>query len=390
MPLWVRGLRANLLTSTSRIWSVSPMRGKAKLFVRFSDGSRRSVVLPFAWVPAQARDIQAAVEQIAAQVAAGATLSEAAMPFTGVEDMLPPPSSNTTSDLLVLWQRFGETKLSSGGIKPSTWAKDYGQTARRLCEVAPKVSNARELLTLLGERWPAGARRRQIAVQHVAAMLRWACDEELLPPVHWMPPSSLRRFVGEALPSTEAAVPLTDEQIMAVLEGLPADPAGKRWQFALQLLAAYGLRPVEVLHLRIRPDEQLWCTYQKRSGGGITKPRALRALHPEWEEVWRLRERLTSCEVLPPFGGGVADAARRYLVRQEVWRPLAQAGCTCYGFRHGYALRAHQSYGLSPRVAAALMGHSVDTHQRAYGTWTDQETIDMAIARGRRYRQLTS
>jgi hypothetical protein len=41
------------------------MRGKAKLFVRIADGSRRSVVLPHAWVPAQAREIQAAVKKIA-------------------------------------------------------------------------------------------------------------------------------------------------------------------------------------------------------------------------------------------------------------------------------------------------------------------------------------
>lgn len=388
MPLWVRGLRANLLASTGRAWSVSPMRGKAKLFVRFSDDSRRSVVLPFAWVPAQARDIQSAVEQIAAQVAAGATLAEAAKPFTGEGGVLPPPSSDTTGDLLAVWQRFGEAKVSSGQIKPSTWAKDYGQTTGRLSEVSRKVTSSKELLTAVAERWPAGSRRRQIAVQHVSAMLRWACDEELLAPGHWTPPTGLRRFVGEALKCSEAAVPLTDEQIIGVLKGLPNDPAGQRWQFVLQLLAAYGLRPVELLHLRLRPDDQLWCVYQKRSGGGVTKPRALRALHPEWEEEWRLRERLAACEALPPFGGGVADAARRYLVRQEVWRPLAHAGCTSYGFRHGYALRAHQSYGLSPRVAAALMGHSVETHQRVYGTWTDQETIDAAILRGRRCRQL--
>lgn len=388
-PLWVRGLRANLMASVGRAWSVSPMRGKAKLFVRFGDGSRRSVVLPHEWVPAQAREIQAAVEKIAEQVAAGASLAEAAAPYTGSQKA-PPAQPAETPDLLQVWSRFGEDKVRSGRIKPITWAKDYGQTGHRLAQVVEGASSAKQLLTKLGEKWPAGARRRQIAVQHVAAMLRWACDEDLLPADRWTPPSSLRRFVGEGLPSSEATVPLTDDQILGLLEGLPADAAGQRWGYAFRLIAAYGLRPVELLHLQLRPDGQLWCTYQKRSGGGTTKPRPLRALHPEWEEAWELPQRLAAGNALPPFGGGVADAARRYLVRQEVWQPLAKSGCTPYGFRHGYALRAHQAYGLSPRVAAALMGHSVDTHQRVYGTWTDQDTIDAAIERGLKYRGLTN
>ncbi|WP_193815604.1 hypothetical protein [Cyanobium sp. LEGE 06143] len=366
------------------------MRGKAKLFCRFADGSRQSVVLPFAWVPAQAREIQAAVEAIAGQVAAGASLAEATAPFTGRAAALPAPAAPPEEpDLLRLWRRFGEEKVRSGRIKPTTWEKDYGQTGRVLPQVVEQASNAKELLSQLGEKWPAGSRRRQIAVQHVAAMLRWACDEELLPQDRWSPPSSLRRFVGEALLKNVAAIPLTDEQILGLLQGLPADLAGQRWGFALRLIAAYGLRPVELLHLQLRADGKLWCNYQKRSGGGTTAPRSLRALHPEWETEWELRERLAAGESLPPFGGGVADAARRYLVRQEAWKPLAQRGCTPYGFRHGYALRAHQAYGLSPRVAAALMGHSVDTHQRVYGTWTDEGTIDAAIETGLKYRSLT-
>jgi integrase len=386
-PLWVRGLRANLLGSIGRAWSVSPMRNRAKLFVRFSDGSRRSVVLPYAWVPAQARDIQAAAEQIAAQVAAGVPLTKAAAPFTGKPDAaLPPPT--TGGDLMAAWERFGAFKVGTGAIKASTWGRDYRPSAARLAEVSERATTAKELLGAIGERWPPGSRRRQIAVQHVAAMLRWSVDEGHLPADRWAPPASLRRFTGEALPSTDAAVPLTDQQILDLLYALPIDPAGQRWRFVLQLLAAFGLRPVEVQHLQLRHDGSIWCTYQKRSGGGTTRPRALRALHPEWEAEWALRERLAAGEAMPPFGGGVADAARRYLARQDAWAPLAAAGITPYGFRHGYSLRAHQSYGLSPRITAALMGHSIETHQRVYGTWADSDTIDGAIAAGLRYRDI--
>ena len=127
------------------------MRGKAKLFCRFADGSRQSVVLPFAWVPAQAREIQAAVETVAGQVAAGASLAEAAAPFTGKTAPLPAPQALPEGpDLLRLWRRFGEEKMRSGRIKPTTWEKDYGQTGRVLPQVVGQAGNAKELLTWLG------------------------------------------------------------------------------------------------------------------------------------------------------------------------------------------------------------------------------------------------
>jgi integrase len=211
----------------------------------------------------------------------------------------------------------------------------------------------------------------------------------LLPADRWTPPPSLKPFVGEKPAARVDGVPLTDAQILQLLEGLPRDPAGERWRFCLQLIAAHGLRPVEVQHLRLEATGQLWCDYCKRSGGGSTRPRRLRPLHPEWATEWHLLERVAAGEPLPPFGGGVADAARRYLHRQPAWAPLAAAGATAYSFRHGYALRAHQSYGLSPRVTAALMGHSPETHQRHYSRWTDEATVDAALEQAIRYRNLT-
>ena len=52
-----------------------------------------------------------------------------------------------------------------------------------------------------------------------------------------------------------------------------------------------------------------------------------------------------------------------------------------YSLRHGYALRAHEMYGHSPRVTAALMGHSLKTHSDTYGAWTDREVIENVLER---------
>lgn len=384
-PLWVRGLRSQLAQTLGPAWRVYEQRGKTKLDVRFNDGSRQSAVLPYPWLPASARGIQDTVESVAADVAAGLELMEAVGRIRGTTPSAP-LGRTEKSGLMEIWERFGDFKRSTGAIKPTTWQRDYYTSAKRLEEIHQTARNAKELLTEAGRKWPAGGRRRQIAIQHIAAMLRWGCDEGILQPDLWTPPSSLRQYVGEAPPSDGPAIPLTDLQILELLDALPRDSAGQRWIFVLRLLATYGLRPVEAMHLETRQDGKLWCVYQKRSGGGTTKPRALAALHPEWESAWQLRESLAANEPMPPFGGGVAEAARRYLKRQPAWAPLAAAGITCYGFRHGYALRAHKDYALAPRFAAALMGHSVETHQRVYGTWTDADTIDSALQIGLRFR----
>ena len=114
--------------------------------------------------------------------------------------------------------------------------------------------------------------------------------------------------------------------------------------------------------------------------------------------------RLCSClsvpmEIIEPCGFIMGDKRikrvamdykmKNEIIRHKSWEALAKAGKTSYSFRHGYALRCHQQYGLSVRIAAALMGHSTDTHTRIYGTWTDEDEIDKALERGQRYKEMT-
>ncbi len=390
-PIWVQGLRTQLRSTVGPAFRIGEQRGRAKLDVRFSDGSRGTTVLPVQWMPAQARAIQDAVEHVAKQLALGRDLRQALDGLVGPTQNVPAPViADQGKQLLNIWEAFGRYKVErTGQIKATTWKTDYGKTAKRLAAVVSDASDAKSLLTLASEAWPPGSRRRQVVLQHLAAMLRWAVENNALPADRWTPPPSLKNLVGEGVFNRSDGVPLVDDQILNLLGSLPQDQAGRRWQFCLQLMAAYGLRPVEVLHLRVEPGGALWCDYIKRSGGGSTKPRQLRALHPEWETEWQLKERLGAGDPLPPFGGGVAEAARRYLTRHEAWNELTKNGATVYGFRHGYALRAHTQYALQPRIAAALMGHSPETHQRHYGRWVDEATIDTAMEVAIRYRTLT-
>jgi len=393
---WILALRDQLKLSVGSAYRVGEQRGKTKLDVRFQNGTRQYQTLDIAWLPANSRKIQESVEKIAGLVTGGRNLKEAYESLFGASIPVPEVTESASSLLLQAWDLFGAWKIRKNDIAASTWTKDYGTTGRKLKKVSD-AKGAFDLLERAGEEWEAGSRQRQISLQHIAAMLKWGISREgnfILPKERWTPPLELKDFYGKKVKAKSDAVPLQDDEIINFIESLPIESkhprdreAAKRWKFAFQLMAAYGLRPIEIKHLQVL-DGSIWCNYIKRSGGGSTKRRRLRCLN-EWESEWNLIERVVNEDPLPLCKVGVADAARTYLKRHKSWEALAKAGKTSYSFRHGYALRCYQQYGLSVRIAAALMGHSTDTHTRIYGTWTDEDEIDKALVRGQRYKEMT-
>ena len=78
-------------------------------------------------------------------------------------------------------------------------------------------------------------------------------------------------------------------------------------------------------------------------------------------------------EELPPLGqqGKGGEALGTYLKRRQVWQQLkAEAGSageelTPYAFRHRYAKQSHAAR-LPVATVATAMGHTIDTHFKAY------------------------
>lgn len=382
---WVEALRHNVQVAAGRGWTVSPNHGRAKLFVSVAGGGRRSISLGIPWEPGEAGVILTAVRQIALATTGGLPLEAAAVQVLQRQQQAAVKPSSARTKPLEVWEQFGSWKVETGQITASTWQAVYGPTGRRLRELS-SVMGAEELLSAAGGPWPAGSRRRQIVLQHLAAMLRWGCRQGLLEERLWQP-GEIKEWVGRAERDSDGGVPVTDDQIECLLNSLKTDKAGNRWKYAIQLMATYGLRPVELRWLEVSAG-RLWCRYQKRSGGGRTKQRILKPLHPEWESEWKLAIRVERQDELPPLERCVAESLRKYMMRQPYWKELSSKGITGYSFRHGYALRAHQQYGLSARITAALMGHSVETHHRHYGQWTDEATVDAAMEAGITYRQV--
>lgn len=71
------------------------------------------------------------------------------------------------------------------------------------------------------------------------------------------------------------------------------------------------------------------------------------------------------------------DTFRQLLDRYPFWQSLVAAtpDLTPYCLRHGWAWRAQKGYAtpLWVRGAAALLGHTPNTHHRHYGRWTDEQ-----------------
>lgn len=379
------GLRLSLAQRGTRSgWRVSDLRGRTRLTVDASDG-RHQILLPIEWAQDQADVIRETVLAVHAAYHEGMTIERAVAVTLTSDEAADDAAGAAAIDWPDLVERFKARKLSSGSIKPQTWVNVYQRRMTELLATMAGTSppaNPRELLEAMTCRWAdqPGSRGRQLQVQQTAALLRWGVDNGFLDAA-WAPPLELDPFVGRKREAKAITTPMEVRHILELVEAIP-DP---RWQFAFQLLVAYGLRPEELQHLQLR-GERLWCNYRKSTSRGETKPRVLRLLPcDDWAEGWNLVERF-QVQPLPPMRPGYgAEDLGLYMRRRRRWRELRQeyeaAGekLVLYSARHSYAHRAHLICELPPKVAAAAMGHSVETHLAAYSKWCGDDVVDDAF-----------
>ncbi len=382
---WVKAFRQQVVASSAKGWSVYPFRNQMRLQVR--DGTAySSVLLPYLWQASTTGDALLRVREIYKQVCAGQTLKGAAEIVSGASSR----TQHSWSDAVA---RFEAHKKSFGNaVSDGTWNLKYHPTlqlALGCLESRQPPSNAAELLDAVLIRWEPGSRSRQIAAQNLAQFLGY-CTERLHFKRCWMPPPKLASHVGQRPRGAgkREGYPMEDSQILRLIDGLPIDESGARWRFAVQLMATFGLRPEELRYLQSKraPDGiQLWCTYQKKGGGGQTKPRRLFPLPVRDTDGttmnWNLIGRLQLREELPPLGapGCGGDAANTYLKRQQIWQLLrAEAAAfgevlVPYSLRHRYSYEGHR-LGIPAKDLSQAMGHSLECHLRAYARFTSNET----------------
>ena len=377
-------------------WSVKERKGKVFLRVRQSDQPEVSVTLPFEWIASSKGDAYTRIRNVFKLVQEGYTLKQAALVTDGKA-----PKLTGQQDWTGAMQRFKQQKLQHGtAIKSATWEAKYlpvlTDAVAMLASSNPPTTPA-ELIDrcLRNTRWEPGSRTRQERARNLAQFLRHCVNREQFP-VIWQPPTDLKDAIGRkpASDASQKSDELSDQQIINLLDSLPEDDAGSRWSDALKLMAELGIRPIELLHLSVRTDPKTkerfwWCSYEKRTGGGVTKPRRLYPLPLQADDGtmrdWSLLERWPL--QLPPLqsGNGAGDAIGTYLNRRAAWKALraeqeiAGKRVSGYAFRHSYSLRGHQR-GIDTGSMALAMGHSIEVHCRSY-TWASESTASAAFMR---------
>ncbi len=413
---WVSSLRTFIRDALGTSWQVKDKGGTTNLRIRLDDGTRiyRNLGLP--WCKASAAGIRESVEEIHELVIhQKVSVEEAVERVKQTRSKTPRAARRPNPKLLITaWESYENYKVKvSGDVSPKTWQIEYGKTFRRLKEVA--AANANDLLIEIGKKYEPGSRSRQIRIQHTAAFLRWATSRasgHFLPADNWTPPpkNALGEYVGrksakKQQETSNPTVAIEDQDLLELINSLPIDldKAEKKhrlrdrameWDLAIKLAIVYGLRPIEVsydyLEIRKNGKEYLFCTYCKKAGGGISKPRRLWALHPEWEEKWNLIQRIKQKDPLPRMKAGAGDAFKNYLRFNEVWKKLkAEQGVVPYSFRHSYSKRGHQIYKLSDTEMAAFMGHTVQVHNAAYAQWSSESMLESSMERAIKFRDLT-
>ena len=378
-------------------WSVKERKGKVFLRVRQGDQPEVSVFLPFEWIASRKGDAYTRIRNLYALTQEGHSLKQAALVADGKA-----PKLTEQQDWPGARERFKQQKLSHGNaVKPATWEAKYkpvvDDAVALLTGRKPPTTPA-ELIDRCIRAWEPGSRTRQERARNLAQFLRYCVTREQMPAI-WQPPSDLKDAIGRKPASavSQSSDPITDQQIINLIESLPDDDAGRRWADALRLLAELGLRPIELLHLSVKTDPKTgeafwWCSYEKRAGGGVTRPRRLWPLPlvgddggaVQWNLMQRWQARLIE---LPPLraGNGAADAIATYLNRREGWRSLrAQMEAngerlSCYSFRHSYSVRGHQR-GIDNGSMALAMGHSIEVHCRSY-PWASEAGTAAAFDR---------
>ncbi|MEB3349187.1 MAG: hypothetical protein VKO00_04100 [Cyanobacteriota bacterium] len=377
---------------------MAPFRGRVRLRVTptAGDGHQREILTPLEWSSQNAEHIADVIVKARESFLTGTPLDQAvaqhvtsasSSPLTSsghttTQDTAQAPQSRSWGQLVEQYKRH---KVSSGDLKPSTWDRIWRP---RMVEVLAALQrrqppqNARELIEAVTDRWALqpGARGRQMQVQQTAALLRWAVDRERLPDC-WAPPLELAEFVGRKRSAPTPTTPMAPDDVSAMVGAIPDE----RWRFAFQLMAAYGLRPEELMHLERRGDH-LHCTYRKVASRGSTEPRVLRLLPCDTGAAeWNLLKHYTAKRLPPLRAGECGEAVATYLKRRPLWQELRRRyddngeRLIPYSLRHGYAHRAHVVLGLAPKIAAQLMGHSVQTHLAAYSRWCADDVVEAAL-----------
>ena len=378
---WIKPFRGQIALTCGESWYVRNNRGRIRLEVRGAG----TVSLPFEWTARGSALALPRIQQIFKRWNGGqVTLAVAAQNA----------DTSSSHQQLNFSQLIDNYRAFVPNAGDTTWKTFYLPVLRNCAkafEGRPPVDGEALAMQCLAQ-WEQGSRMRQTSRQKLYGFLNWAVQRGHLKPIY-SPPASL----PEVLKAKRIGYPLSDAQILQLLDNLPDGEVHDRWRFAIQLCAVYGLRPEELRHLRIKDGAngaELWSIYRKSMGGTKGAKTEPRRLHPlllrdaDGSVIdWNLQARLQVGEQLPPLNrdGDGGQALNQYLRRRQVWMMLKNEAqklgeqLTPYSFRHRYAKGMHAANIPIANISEA-MGHTIDVHLKSYARFKPNATADLAAA----------
>ncbi|MEM7066265.1 MAG: site-specific integrase [Cyanobacteria bacterium P01_B01_bin.77] len=276
---------------------------------------------------------------------------------------------------------FFETRSSesSAASVQTTWEKAYVPYLRKLHITAERHRDLSlpEAIYATVQGTKVNSRSRQICCTALAALAEFL-NLEL--------PTDLKSFWGNYGNSqTQLRKLPSDKQIVEVYDRLK----NPRWKYVYGMMATYGLRNHEVFFCDA-PWEQLRRGIDTGVSGSTpnitvrettkTGRHEVWPFYPEWVERFDLAHgelpkvnTNLNTTTLQRVGQQVTTQFRRYQI------PFSP-----YDLRHAWAVRTILM-GLPDAVAAKMMGHSVQVHNRTYHRWMthrdQQAAVQAALAK---------
>jgi integrase len=372
---WIKPFRRQVAITCGDGWYIRNNRGRMRLNVP----GHGTLSLNYDWSERGAVQALPFIQQLFKRWDGGRITLAGAATSTNTS------SSHQKLNMSQLINKYRQFVPSAGD---TTWKYNYLPVLKNCTKAftdRPPVDGEALCIACL-KQWEQGSRMRQTSRQKLYGFLNWAVQRGHLKPIY-SPPVAL----PEVLKPKRVGYPLSDAQILQLLDNLPEGDPHNQWRFAIQLCAVYGLRPEELRHLRIKigaNGSELWTIYRKSMGGTKGAKTEPRRLHPlllrdaDGTAIdWNLQARLEVGEKLPPLNreGDGGQALNQYLRRREMWMALRVEAehngeqLTPYSFRHRYAKQAHAARLAVAEISEA-MGHTIEVHLKSYARFKPDKT----------------
>ena len=433
---WEKELRKNICTNFGRGIRVNGENsGRTKILYVYNEGlgsanKRTSQTLPIEWKKTSGIEILKAIEFIKPLVVEkNLTLKEATRrwkaQFIGEAQKQPNKSwndfllirpinkkdANYEKDLkeyLNAASKVDQFMQTKQGLTSKT-EKDWARRISRFLEEMnnnPSPNTGVELIKKLSDKYLTEIEpdERKRYINAWCEILKYGIERHSQNEKRWQPPNETYRkeLIGKSnRTKQDKLTPYIEEQdLFRLLDDLESKDSSLF--LAVGLISIFGLRLSELAVLRVL-DGKLYVGNIKNNINTKAKKEDRRVfpmdlftrknLGKKLIELYESKKIplpkpvLNQIEMVKDKNryGDVGQALRQRIERNKVWKEIIKTNpeITPYSLRHRYAHQCHKgsTIPISVKDAAAAMGHSVETHNSFYGSYTTELSLEKAFER---------